>query len=159
MITLQLINQHETPFTDYPQLKDIWPTNFQDLAESITNDELAIGPNDGPILLILADGEVVGITGAYTTVENAFVMGLRWTGVIRSHRKQGIAKEAISLLIAYLTEHDWACNELVELLPANEYGDSMKPFFEKMGFTPKGVPTYYEWLGCEGQEYILRIAQ
>jgi len=147
---------HSNPFEDYPQLRGIWPDPLhQQCAEEVDVEDLSSGLPVGPILLILADGEVVGITGTFSWPTDVRLMGLRWTGVIPSRRREGICEAAILQLFDYLEENDWSCSGLVEIMPCTAYGDTLKPFFAKLGFKPIGEPEHHDWLGSDGQEYLL----
>ena len=153
MISLKLALKDEVPFTQYPQLMDIWPSSYIHLAVGITTEELMAGAKEGPIFLILDDDEVVGLTGAFVWPDNPAMMGLRWTGVILSKRKLGIASAAIQLLLKYIKDNKLPCSTWIKILPITPYGSSMKPFFEKFGFVATNNIEYYDWLGCDGQEY------
>ena len=156
-LTLREVETGTNPFEDHPQLRSIWPEEFQTIAEDITEDELVLGPTDGPILLIEDEGEVIGITGAFVWPDNFNEMGLRWTGIVPERRRDGVATLALAELIEYVKSKDYTITALVELLPNNDYGDKIKPFFKSFGFEKRGEPEYFDWLGTEGQEYVFYV--
>lgn len=155
-VTLQEPAACSNPFEDYPQLRTIWPDPaHQQVAEEAAVEDLVAGPQCGPVLLILADSEVVGITGLFPWPDDFRFMGLRWTGVIPSRRREGICENAVRQLFDYADREDWSCKGIFEILPCTEYGNSLKPFFIELGFKPFGIPQYHDWLGSEGQDYLL----
>lgn len=143
MITLSLM--YGVPFTEFPQLWDIWPEPYAaEAAEACEEDA-----GDWNLFFIRQDGEVVGITGVFEqddgVVADIDTLLLRWTGVIPSKRKQGITRQALDLLIGEARLLRPKAHKLIELAPDNEYGrEQVMPAFEKLGFVKHGpVIPYY----------------
>jgi RimJ/RimL family protein N-acetyltransferase len=127
----------DDPFEDHPSLKSIWPEPYG--REAAYASRVDSGTNE--IFYIVRDQEVVGITGLFLDETNSTDIFLRWTGIVPGLRQGGLAREALSQLTALCKAEHPNRTRLVELVPDNDYGHRVaKPFFEKVGFIPEGVP-------------------
>lgn len=151
------------PFDAHPALWHIWPEPYASEAAAAANEDYA--DEDEPVFLIMCDGledeYVVGITGLFfmTASEGKVdptAVYLRWTGIIPQWRRSHVAERALHKLIEYCKEHMPERTKLIELCPLNDYGATVAPFFERVGFTKGNIVTYYDepWV-----EYIYDLTQ
>lgn len=125
------------PFEDHPSLKSIWPEPYGSAAAYASR----VDSGTGEIFYIVRDQDVVGITGLFLDDTNTSDIFLRWTGIVPGLRQGGLAREALRQLTALCKAEHPERTRLVELVPDNEYGHRVaKPFFEKVGFIPEGIP-------------------
>lgn len=144
------------PFALYPQLEDIWPSPYVELARQYSAED----SHTGQVFLIKNVCDVIGITGVFVDEDEPDdLLFLRWTGVIPKQRRSGATRAALELLIsgpivAMYPARRW----LVELVPCNPYGRILvEPFFQKLGFIKRGDPRSYAGMEYQSQEYFLDL--
>lgn len=148
------------PFADFPQLNTIWPKEYGDIArEAVTEEMQRIHAGkykpDGQIYLIKDDHEVIGITGYFGWHAN---VGLRWHGVIPSHRGQGASTMALRWLLTDVYRERPDAEFLIENVPQSEHGKTnIEPYFHKLGFRPVGALESYLWSPDLWQPHHLEI--
>lgn len=147
------------PFGTYQDLGNIWPEPFASIAREAVAEHL--NEQDtydiGGIYLVKKDEDVIGISGYFLYTENATTLGLRWHGIVQSHRGHGYSKQVLrQVLLEATASHPQATN-LIELVPLTPYGEALEPHFEKLGFRSVGEPEKYEWAENYWQPYHLAI--
>lgn len=151
------------PFDTHPALWGIWPEPYASEAAAASNADYA--DRDEPVFLIMCDGledeYVVGITGLFFMKEDEGIVDptavhLRWTGILPNWRRSNIAKRAMLQLRWYCKDHMPERTKLIELCPLNDYGATVAPFFERVGFTKGNTVTYY---GEPWVEYVYDLTQ
>jgi GNAT superfamily N-acetyltransferase len=131
----------EDPFEEYPSLKRIWPEPYRMYAEEASKEDC----QSGQFFFILRRDEIVGITGLFFLPDNDTDVFLRWHGIVPELRGRGFASEALRQVIQIATGFCGSYKRLVELVPDNEYGNTLvKPFFENCGFRPMEVSSKEE---------------
>jgi hypothetical protein len=129
-LSIQLASMTGNAFVQYPQLQSIWPSPYVECAMQATAEDWdACGP-----LLVLADLQVVGVTGLFYEDEDPDNAFLRWTGIVPYMRRRNIASKMLDLVCAMAVNHGNRTGYLIELLPDNEYGEQQRPFFDAAGF-------------------------
>lgn len=160
MISLRLITSGD-PFEEHPQLLSLWPEPLLSLArEGVSESIEAIGAADiGAIFLIEEDNRVIGITGFFPFDESGLSLGLRWHGIIDSHRGKGLSQRVIRAVLEFSRHTHPTAEALIELVPVTPHGSaSIAPHFERLGFSPDGAPQLYDWAEHPWQPYRLEIA-
>lgn len=148
------------PFTQYPQLRTIWPAHFTDIAEEAAQDAIAHMPfgDIGGLYLVMKGDRVIGITGFFYC-ESETEPYLRWHGIIPSERGNGYSREAMRLVLARLKAKLPDARGLTELVPQNEDGPAIAAHFERLGFEKSGPTETYDWSTHPWQPVRLDIAR
>jgi GNAT superfamily N-acetyltransferase len=129
------------PFEEFVFLNQIWPEPYHSSAREATKEDCQIGQ----VFLIMNGSNVVGITGIFFEPENDSDVFLRWTGIAPGWRGKGIARDAMQQLILLCKGWLGDRKRLVELVPDNEYGNTVvKPFFEAIGFVESKIGKHEE---------------
>lgn len=131
MVALSTVT-HENPFAFFPFLNNIWPEPYAHAARQATKSDY----KSGQLFYIIHAGVVIGITGVWIDPNGAETdLYLRWTGLVPAYRGRGYATQALIQLIRICRGFCPSRTRLIELVPDNEYGDTVaKPFFEAFGF-------------------------
>jgi len=116
------------PYTDHPELLEIWPHRRAELLRDI-QDCLA-NPDIEQSFLIMHEGEVVGITGFYQYDDE---VGLNWHGILPKYSRLGYGKKALELLIDLAKQAYPKAEYLIEEVPMNRE-QSICGFFQSLGF-------------------------
>lgn len=134
------------PFTQYPQLRAIWPAHFTDIAEEAAQDAIAHMPfaDVGGLYLVKLGDQVIGITGFFYC-ESEFEPFLRWHGIIPAERGKGYSREAMRQVAARIKAKLPEARGLTELVPQNEDGPAIAAHFERLGFVKSGPAETYDW--------------
>ncbi|KVP17001.1 hypothetical protein [Burkholderia ubonensis] len=148
MITLQPVTRGN-PFEEYPQLRTIWPAEFQVIAEEATVEtvanEMPHGDVGGIFLVVKAD-QVIGITGFFyvDSVEEPY---LRWHGLVPAERRNGYSRRALEMVVARIKEKIPTAKGLTELVPQTQtdYGVGIGKHFDALGFVKSGELETYDW--------------
>lgn len=114
----------------------IWPSALDRdrAAGSLVRYVKRGGDLNEPFLVILEDGNPVGITGVFRAPTfPPGVVGLRWSGVVRDRQERGIFKAALAALI----EHVPGIGIIRELVPP-DHGPTIG-IFRALGFVPAGT--------------------
>lgn len=160
MISLRPIFSGD-PFSAHPALQTIWPQPLIARARYDTVESLVDIDDDdfGAIFLIIEADRVIGITGYYWYDDSGTELGLRWHGLLPSHRGQGRSKTVIDALLAWIHPREPLATTLIELIPDTAYGVALRRHFEKLGFQSVGPLEHYDWSDHAWQPYHLAIAQ
>jgi len=137
---ISLVPLKEAPLITTADLKElafsIWkdPTRAQSALDSFIRT-LTIGECDhSQYYLIKRANQLVGIIGHFEFSHTDQIIGLTWSGVIATHQKKGIYKEALNLLSTVIkTQYPYALY-LEELVPLGTSHDAVIPPFLKLGF-------------------------
>jgi hypothetical protein len=130
-MAITLAQAYGDPFSEFPQLRTIWPEPYATAAAEAS----AADAWTGDVWLVCKDKtNVIGITGIFIDPEYEEDVFLRWHGIVPSERGTGAAKAALLETYRILGR-----KRLVELVPDNEYGWTVvQPFFLSMGFVRDG---------------------
>lgn len=158
------------PFVDHPQLNEIWADPYRSIAiEAITEDLASAEEVDiGSIFLIKSDDKVIGITGYYIydyepnelspkVSATKCILGLRWHGLVPDQRGSGFSKEVIKMVLAEARSKHPEASTMIELIPVNPYGETLKGHFNRLGFKSVGAIEKYEWADNFWQPFHLDI--
>ena len=158
MITLQPVLTGD-PFALYPALLTIWPEPFATRARCDTVESLEeIDDEDfGAIFLITLQGQVIGITGYYWYDDEGIELGLRWHGLLPTHRGTGLSAVVIDALLEVIRSMQPKATTLIELIPDTAYGITLRRHFERLGFRSVGPQENYDWSDRAWQPYHLTI--
>lgn len=130
------------PFVEYPQLRSIWHSGLHAHIEADTVSDLAGGMVDmarNHVFLVLAEGQVVGITGFYVLAP--WQVGLRWHGIVPEARGLGYSLGAFRLLCSEVTNAFHEARVIVELVEmSDEKAPQLIQHFRALGFQPLGIP-------------------
>lgn len=158
MITLRSVTDGN-PFSQYPQLRAIWPAEFAEIAEEAAQEAIAHMPfgDVGGLYLVMKADQVIGITGFFYC-DSEFEPYLRWHGIIPAERGLGYSREAMLLLLARLKAHLPDARGLTELVPQNSDGPGIAAHFARLGFIEHGPLECYSWSPYAWQPVRLELA-
>lgn len=128
-MSVSLVTPTCAPFAGHPQLCRIWPAPYHEFAEHASNEDWGTGQ----VWLIQHDQQIVGITGLFLEPDVDDLVYLRWTGVLPEFRRHGIAHRALQT-VCHMAANTTRARTLVELVPDNDYGKTVAPFFRNFGF-------------------------
>lgn len=132
MLTPAMLTDHEVAGL----CNNIWPKPYADAASHATIYDGLHNPTGQIFVICYTERNhtaVVGITGYFYDNGHCY---LRWTGVAPNYRKHGVFRTALELLTLQLKGANPSVQRIIELVPANEYGDSIERAFLNVGFVP-----------------------
>lgn len=156
------------PFITYPELRKIWPESLARLAEEGLSELLGQpeGVEAGEVFIIHSGAQLVGISGYFpyeidksvngNELDRISKAGLAWHGILPQFRGRGFSSSIIGQVALVVSLRYKNCKELLEFLPLNDYGSTIRPHFEKLGFTPRDIH-HLDWIDCPMQEYAASI--
>ncbi len=112
---------------------EIWPMPYAADAAFASVEDGLTNPT-GQVFFIKGGNYIIGITGFFDPDPDCGNAYLRWTGVLPQYRGTGAFRAAIELLKMHLKGVDPRFSELIELVPDNEYGQSIVGAFTATGW-------------------------